>query len=405
MRARERALDDQDELAGFRDRFLPDDGTVTAYLDGNSLGRPPKATARRIETFLREQWGGRLARAWDEGWLKLPERVGDRLGEVALGAAAGQVVIGDATTVCLYKLLRAAVTARPGRSEIVADVHDFPTDRYVVEGVAEELGLVVRWVESNPDAGVTGEVLAEALGPDTAVVTLSHVAYRSGFLADMAEITGLVHESGALVVWDLCHSVGAVPVELDASGADFAVGCTYKYLNAGPGAPAFMYVRAAHQDLLQPVRGWMGRRDPFEMAAGYEPAPGMRRFLSGTPPVLALLGVSEGTELVAEAGIERIRRKSLALTGFALELVDAQLVPGGLTVASPRDPARRGGHVTIRRDDARLLSQRLVDAGVIVDYRPPDGIRLGPSPLTTSFEEVGEAVRIIARIARDAPDD
>ncbi len=397
---RARALDAADALAPFRDRFLPaaDDGLV-AYLDGNSLGRPPRATADRIAGFLRDEWGTRLIRGWSEGWLELGERVGDRLGEVALGAGPGQVVVADSTTVCLYKVLRAAVSARPGRTEIVTDDGNFPTDRYVVEGIAGELGLTVRWLESDPVTGVTADQVAAAVGPATSVVTLSHVGYRSACIADMAGITEVVHEAGGLVVWDLCHSVGSVPVALDALGVDFAVGCTYKYLNAGPGAPAFLYVRSEHQGLRQPVQGWLGRLDAFEMGPGYVPADGIRRFVSGTPPVLAILGVSEGVELVAEAGIDRIRQKGIALTGFAVELADEVLAPHGLVVASPRDPDVRGAHVMVTGSDAEQLSERLIEAGVLVDFRAPDGIRLGLSPLTTSFEEVRQAMDTIRRLA------
>lgn len=391
-----RKLDEGDDLAEFRSRFLPaSDAGLIAYLDGNSLGRPPAATAERIAAFLGEQWGSRLIRGWSEGWFDLPEQIGDRLGEAALAAAPGQVIIGDSTTVCLYKLLRAAVAARPGRSEIVTDTENFPTDRYIVEGIAAELDLKVRWLKPDPAGGVTPQQVAEALGPQTAVVTLSHVSYRSAHIADLPEITRLAHETGALVVWDLCHSVGCVPVELDSSEVDFAVGCTYKYLNAGPGAPAFMYVRAAHQTLMQPIQGWIGRRDPFEMEQGYQPAAGMRRFLSGTPPVLSLLGVSEGVELVAEAGIGRIRDKAIALTELAVGLADDWLVPHGFRVSSPRDPQQRGGHVTISRADAKDLSVRLIESGVIIDYRAPDGIRLGLSPLSTGFEELWLAMDAI----------
>ncbi len=391
-----RDLDTRDPLAPLRAKFLPahDDGLV-AYLDGNSLGRPPRATADRLADFIDQQWGTRLIRGWNEGWLELPERIGDRIGEVCLGAAPGQVAVGDSTTVCLYKLIRAAVSARPGRREIVTDRDNFPTDRYVVEGIADELGLTVRWVDPEPGRGATPEQVSTVVGEDTAVVTLSHVAYRTGYIADMAAITRIAHDAGALVVWDLCHSVGCLPVELDALDVDFAVGCTYKYLNAGPGAPAFLYVRREHQHLRQPLQGWLGRLDAFDMAQGYEPAPGVRSFLSGTPPVLAMLGVAEGVELVAEAGIERIREKAAALTAFAVALADDRLAPLGFGLASPREPAERGGHITLRRDDAAELTTKLTEAGVLVDYRAPDGVRLGLAPLTTSFEELWHAVDII----------
>ncbi|HLI36701.1 MAG TPA: kynureninase [Streptosporangiaceae bacterium] len=392
-----RRLDEQDPLKAFRERFVPpgDDGIV-AYLDGNSLGRPPKATLRRLESLVRDEWGTRLIRCWDEQWMTLPERIGDQLGEVALGAAPGQVIVADSTSVCLYKLLRAAVAMRPGRGEIITDRHNFPTDRHIVQGVASELGLTVRWLEGNPDGGVTARELAAALSGQTAVVTLSHVAYRSAYLADMAALTALAHEQGALVVWDLCHSVGAVPVCLDASGADFAAGCTYKYLNAGPGAPAFLYVREDHQDAFrQPVQGWMGSAEPFAMDQPYRPASGVRRALSGTPPVTGMAALEEGVRLVAEAGIGRIRAKGMALTEMAAEIAEDWLVPLGMRIASPRDPKQRGSHVTLARADAGELSRRLIGAGVIIDFRPPDGIRIGLSPLSTGYAELWQAMAVM----------
>ncbi|MGH3435512.1 MAG: kynureninase [Sciscionella sp.] len=393
-------MDADDELGAFRATFLaPEDGSVLAYLDGNSLGRPPVSTLDRLSDLVRRQWGTRLIRSWSEGWFELPEQIGDELGSVALGAAPGQVILGDSTTVLLYKVLRAAVAARPGRREIVTDVHNFPTDRYVVEGVADELGCRIRWLWTDQAAGVTARQLADVLGTDTAVVTLSHVAYRSAYLADMGALTRLVHDAGALTVWDLCHSVGSVPVELDALGVDFAVGCTYKFLCGGPGSPAFAYVAARHQaDLRQPIWGWIGRVDPFAMAQGYRPAAGMRALLSGTPPVLALAGVAEGVALVAEAGIDRIRAKAMALAEMAVALTDSWLAPHGVTLASPRDPAHRGAHVTISRHDAEDLAAELIAAGVIIDFRPPDGIRIGLAPLSTGFDELWRGMDAMRRI-------
>ncbi|HLH81973.1 MAG TPA: aminotransferase class V-fold PLP-dependent enzyme [Trebonia sp.] len=399
-RADAAALDAADPLGCFRDAFLPvADAGVVAYLDGNSLGRPPAATLRRLEELVRDQWGTRLIRGWSEGWFELPCRLGDELAAAALGAAPGQVILGDSTTVWLYKLLRAAVAARPGRREIVTDVDNFPTDRYVAEGIAAELGCRVRWLRPGPAAGVTPEQVRAVAGPDTAVVTLSHVAYRSAFLADMAGITAAAHEAGALVVWDLCHSAGSVPVALDECGADFAVGCTYKFLCGGPGAPAFAYVAREHLDgLRQPIQGWIGHGEPFAMEQGYRPAAGIARLQSGTPPILGLAGAAEGIRLVAAAGIGRIRAKAVALTEMAVALADAWLAPHGITLGSPRDPRRRGGHVTLCRGDASALARALIDAGVIVDYRPPDGIRVGLSPLSTGYEELWLAMDVMREV-------
>ncbi|WP_155850101.1 aminotransferase class V-fold PLP-dependent enzyme, partial [Arthrobacter sp. H41] len=251
---RSRELDSQDPLAPYRTRFLTaEENDVVAYLDGNSLGRPLAATPDTLADFVRSQWAGRLIRGWDEGWLALPERIGDRLGEVVLGAAPGQCIVADSTSVLLYKLARAAIAARPGRSEIVIDRDNFPTDRFIMEGIARECGLTIRWLDTQYDAGTTVADVAAALGPDTALVVLSHVAYRSGHCADVPGITNLIHDAGALALWDLSHSVGSVPAELDAWGVDYATGCSYKYLNGGPGAPAWAYVAARHlPDFRQP---------------------------------------------------------------------------------------------------------------------------------------------------------
>ncbi|WP_285480914.1 kynureninase [Amycolatopsis sp. NBRC 101858] len=391
-------LDAADELAAFRDRFVPiTDPGVVAYLDGNSLGRPLRATAERLQELVADQWGARLIRSWEERWLDLPERIGDELGRVALGAAPGQTIVADSTSVCLYKTLRAAAALRPGRAEIVTDSANFPTDRFLVESVAAELGHTVRWIEGGD---VRAEDVAAVTGPRTAAVVLSHVDYRSAAIADLTGITRLVHDRGALTVWDLCHSVGSIPVELDAGGADFAVGCTYKFLNAGPGAPAFLYVNSRHHaEFGQPITGWMGAADTFGMAEHYVPAPGIRRALSGTPPVLGMVGVQEGVALLAEAGIERVRAKAVALGRWVLDLADEWLVPLGFTVASPREDARRGGHVTLRHPDAERLSRVLIENGVLIDFRRPDGIRVGLSPLTTGFTEVRAAMDRIRELA------
>lgn len=398
MRARAAALDAADPLAPFRERFLPAPGVV-AYLDGNSLGRPVAGVPERLDTFVREEWAGRLIRGWTEpdgraGWTGWPEQVGDRIAAAALGAAPGQTVLADSTTVLLYKLVRAAVDLDPGRREIVLDTDNFPTDRYVAEGVAAERGARLRWIETDPAGGITAEQVAAAVGPDTALVLLSHVAYRSAWIADAESITRIVHDAGALVLLDLSHSVGSVELELDAWGVDLAVGCSYKYLNGGPGSPAFAYVRAGlHDRIRQPVQGWMGRHDPFGMAAGYTPAAGIRGLVSGTPPILAAVPLLAGLELLEEAGIAAVRAKSRALTAFALELVDAWLP--GVEVGSPRDPERRGGHVTIRRAGFREILAVLWERGVIPDHREPDGIRIGLAPLSTSFAEVHDGLAVL----------
>ena len=396
------ALDAADPLAHFRERFVGAASDLV-YFDGNSLGRPVAAAVDRLTDFVEHEWGGRLIRGWDEQWMDLPIGLGDDLGRICLGAAAGQTAIGDSTTVWLYKLMRAAVDhagrTDPARTEIVIDTDNFPTDRYVAEGIAAERGLTLRWIEVDTSAGVTADQLRDAVGERTALVVLNHVAYRSAWLADAPELTRIAHDAGALVLWDLCHSAGALPVALDEWGADLAVGCSYKYLNGGPGSPAFGYVAQRLQgELTQPIQGWMGHADPFLMGPGYTPAPGMRRFISGTPPILAMVAMQSMLELVEEAGIEAIRAKSVALTSYAVELADATLPE--VTLASPRDPAQRGGHVTLHHERMREVTARLWERDVIPDYRDPGGLRIGLSPLSTSFDEVERGMAAVAEALR-----
>lgn len=396
------ALDAADPLAHFRERFVGAASDLV-YFDGNSLGRPVAAAVDRLTDFVEHEWGGRLIRGWDEQWMDLPTVLGDDLGRICLGAAAGQTAIGDSTTVWLYKLMRAAVDhavrTDPARTEIVIDTDNFPTDRYVAEGIAAERGLTLRWIEVDTSAGVTADQLRDAVGERTALVVLNHVAYRSAWLADAPELTRIAHDAGALVLWDLCHSAGALPVALDEWGADLAVGCSYKYLNGGPGSPAFGYVAQRLQgELTQPIQGWMGHADPFLMGPGYTPAPGMRRFISGTPPILAMVAMQSMLELVEEAGIEAIRAKSVALTSYAVELADATLPE--VTLASPRDPAQRGGHVTLHHERMREVTARLWERDVIPDYRDPGGLRIGLSPLSTSFDEVERGMAAVAEALR-----
>ena len=394
-------LDAEDPLASYRDRFVGSE-TPLVYLDGNSLGRPLRTTGERLRSFVDQEWGGRLIRGWDEAWMDLPTVVGDRIGSVCLGAAPGQVVVGDSTTVLLYKALRAGVAARPGRTEVVLDRDNFPTDRYVAAGVADELGLTLRWIDVDTSAGATLEQVQEVVGEQTAVVLLSHVAYRSAWLADAPAITAAVHDAGALVLWDLSHSVGSVPLELDAWGVDLAVGCTYKYLNGGPGSPAFVYVAARLLDgLRQPIPGWMGHADPFAMGPGWTPAPGIRRMISGTPPVVGMLALQDMLALVEEVGMEAVRAKSVGLTEHALALTDDLLAPLGVGLATPREARRRGGHVTLTHPAMREVTARLWEADVIPDYRDPGGLRLGLSPLSTSYDEVARGLARVRDVLLD----
>jgi kynureninase len=299
--------------------------------------------------------------------------------------------------VLLYKLMRAAVSARPGRDEIVIDRDNFPTDRYVADGIARECGLTLRWVDVDPAAGLTADLVAAAVSDRTALVVASHVAYRSAWIGDGAELTRIAHDAGALVLWDLSHSGGSVPVELDAWGADLAVGCTYKYLNGGPGSPAYCYVAARHlETLTQPIQGWMGATDPFLMGPVYTPTAGIRRFLSGTPAVVGMLAVADMVELLDEVGMAAVREKSVALTERAIALADQHLAPLGVQVASPRDAALRGGHVTLTHPSMRGVVAALWERDVIPDYRDPGGLRVGLSPLSTSYDEVDRGIAAIA---------
>ncbi len=394
LREQATALDNADPLAEFATEFVRP-RSVLAYLDGNSLGRPLKATADHYRDFIEHEWGERLIRSWDERWFDRPLALGDRIGSLVLGASPGQTAVADSTTVLLYKLVRAGVQYANGRTEIVVDTENFPTDRYVVEGVAAECGMEVRWLEPDPQAGVTVTEVREVLSEKTALVLLSHVAYKSAFIADLAAITAAVHEVGALVLWDLCHSVGVVPIDLDAAGVDLAVGCTYKYLNGGPGSPAFGYVaERLQEDFVQPITGWMGHDDPFAMGPGHRRAEGIRRLLSGTPNILAMLPLIDMLELIERAGLDRIRAKSTAVTELLISGAD-QALPDVL-VASPRSANLRGGHVMLEHPKMRQVVGELWKLGVIPDFRNPSGLRAGLSPLSTTFAEVALLVEQIS---------
>jgi kynureninase len=393
-------LDLADPLARFRDRFMwADDGPI--YLDGNSLGALPLDTQARIAEVVGSEWGQGLVRSWGT-WVGLPREVGDLVGEHLIGAAPGQVLVSDSTTVNLFKLVNAALDAQPGRTVLITDDDNFPTDRYVLQGIAAQRGCELRMIHTDLDEGLSEETLAAALDPSVALVSLSHVAYRSGALADMARITELVHEARALMLWDLCHAIGAVPVKLDESGADLAIGCTYKYVNAGPGAPAILYVRNELQERMrQPIWGWFSQSDQFAMGPDYDPVPGIERFGTGTPQIIGTVAVEEGTKLLAEAGIDRLREKGIALTSYLIHLADEWLTPHGFRLASPRADARRGNHVTLHHPEAWRINKALIAGGVIGDYRTPDRLRLGLPPITTRFTDVWDALAVLRGIAED----
>ena len=393
-------LDAADPLARFRDRFVWADESLI-YLDGNSLGPLPRATQARIAEVVDAEWGAGLVRSWGS-WVELPRQTGDLIGEHLIGAAPGQVLVSDNTTVNLYKLACAALDAQTGRTVIVTDDDNFPTDRYVLQGIAAQRDCELRMIHTDMDQGLSEETVLAALSADTALVSLSHVAYRSGALADMRHITRLAHEAGALMLWDLCHSLGAVPIELDDCGADLAIGCTYKYVNAGPGAPAVLYVSSELQGRLrQPIWGWFGQHDQFGMGPRYDPVADIGQFSTGTPQIIGTVAVQEGARLLGEAGMARLRAKGVALTSYLIQLADEWLAPHGFTLASPRADARRGAHVCLRHPDAWRISQALIRAGVIGDYRTPDRLRLGPTPITTRFTDVWDALDRLRQIVTD----
>jgi kynureninase len=393
-RAHAEALDAADPLAALRERFaIEPDGPI--YLDGNSLGRLPLATRERLRAVV-DEWAERLVGGWDE-WIELPRRAGDVLAEGVLGARPGEVLVCDSTTVNLYKLCAAALDAYAlsAQRAVVTDRGNFPTDRYVLEGLCAQRGLQLRTFEADPVLGPRASDLEPALADGAAaLVVLSHVAYRSGAIADLRAITDMARRHDAHVVWDLSHSAGAVPVRLRENGVELAVGCTYKYLNAGPGAPAWLYVAEEVQERLRsPVWGWFGQEDQFLMERDYAPARGIDRFAAGTPSILGVAAVEEGVRLVAEAGIDALRERSLALTELVVALHDEWLEPLGFELASPRESELRGSHVALRHEKAWPICRALIErAGVVPDFRDPDVIRLGFSPLYTSFGEAWDAL-------------
>ncbi|MFK0137521.1 kynureninase [Streptomyces murinus] len=397
-RAAAEELDAADPLAGFRDRFVITDPELI-YLDGNSLGRLPATTPDRLREVVEEGWGEGLVRSW-QGWIDWGARLGDRLAEHVLGARPGEVVISDSTSVNLYKLAGAALDAAPGRGTVLMDAEDFPTDRYILQGLTAQRGLRLRRLASGLDGGLDLDVLRSALDQDVALVVLSLVSYRSGALLDMAKVNELARAAGARVLWDLSHAAGAVPVDLAATGAELAVGCTYKYLNGGPGSPAFLYVRGESQaELRQPVWGWFGQREQFRMGPDYDPVPGIERFLVSTPPLLSLAAIDPALALVEEAGLARIRAKGLLLGRLVDDLADAWLAPLGFRPASPRPVERRGSHVSLYHRDAWRICQTLAaDAKVVCDYRVPDRLRIGPSPLYTRFTEIWDALARLRQV-------
>jgi kynureninase len=392
-------LDQQDVLAHFRQEFVNDDPGLI-YLDGNSLGRLPKRSVERLREVVEHEWGSRLIRGWNEGWFMLSQRVGRQIAQL-IGAQAAEVIAADSTSVNFFKLVVAALRAQPTRSKIVTDDLNFPSNVYVLQGAIDLLGNrhQLHIVHSEDGLTVSPDQLCDAIDDETALVTLTHTAFKSGYVYDMAAITEATQRAGALILWDLSHSIGALPLELNQCHVDLAVGCTYKYLNGGPGAPAFLYVRKDWQDeLLNPIWGWFGQRAQFDFQLQYQPAQGMKRWQTGTPNMLSLAAVEPALDLLLDAGIDRLRAKSIAQTEYLIGLWEELLQPLGVTLNSPRDYRQRGSHVSIGHPEALRIDRALIeDLNVIPDFRFPDNIRLGIAPLYTSFANIHEGVQRIRR--------
>lgn len=405
-------LDLQDPLAPYREQFVITNPNLI-YLDGNSLGRMPKVAQEKAKQLIEEEWGNDLIRGWNKGWWEAPSRVGDKIGKL-IGAAKGQTLVSDTVSLNLFKLATSALTLQPNKKGIITDTFNFPSDLYILQGIKQLLSPspagredegednheIIRIGTIDDDITPNIEELESSIDDNTALITLSHVLFKSGYLYDMRRITELAHSQGALVLWDLSHSVGSVPIHLDDCNVDFAIGCTYKYLNGGPGAPGFLYVNKNIQEkLTSPIWGWWGQKDPFDFSLDYEPAPGVQRFLVGTQPMISLLTMEAALEPTLNAGMDAIRAKSILMTDYASYLTDTWLAPLGFSLGSPLDSAQRGSHISIRHADGYRINRALIEEmNVIPDFRAPDNIRLGFSSLYTSFTEIREGFNRIKRV-------
>ncbi len=397
-------LDSQDKLASFKEAFVISDPSLV-YFDGNSLGMMPKVAQEKSRQIVDEQWGKDLIRGWNKGWWDAPTRVGDKIGQL-IGAAAGQTLVGDTVSVNLFKLATSALTLQPNKTRIITDTFNFPSDLYILQGIDQTLGNrheIIRIGSSDNDITPDIAALEAAINENTALVTLSHVVFKSGYMYDMKRITDLAHKKGALVLWDLSHSVGSVHVHLDDCNADFAIGCTYKYLNGGPGAPAFLYVNKAIQEKLSsPIWGWWGQKNPFDFDLDYTPAPGAQRFLVGTQPMISLLTMEAALEPLLQAGMDALRAKSILMTDFASFLTEAWLAPFGFSLGSPLDSAIRGSHISIRHPEGYRINRALIEEmNLIPDFRAPDNLRLGFAPIYLSFADVWEGFDRIRRVMEE----
>jgi kynureninase len=399
-----RELDRQDPLNVYREKFVRKDPNLI-YLDGNSLGRLPLQSAEHLDRVIRHQWGHKLINSWNEQWYGLSDRLGEKIAKI-IGARPGEVIVSDSTSINLYKLAFAALRYKAGRKEIISEEMNFPTDLYILQGLIKQLGgqHILRLLKSSDGIAPDMDELKHMIHSNTALLCLSHVAFKSAYLYDMKYLTELAHGHGALVLWDLSHSVGVVPVDLEASAVDLAVGCTYKYLNGGPGAPAFLYVRKELQERLgNPIQGWFGEHDPFAFGLEYREAHGIRKFLTGTPPVISLSALEPALDMILEAGMGSIRKKSEAQSEYFLALSRHWLLGMDLKIGSPGEVSRRGSHISLKHSEAYRICKALMDPGlgdgpVIPDFREPDNIRLGFSPLYTSFEDLYRALKKLQMI-------
>ena len=392
-------LDKRDPLAHFRARFVVAEEKLV-YMDGNSLGRLPGETVTLAEDLITRQWGTRLIRSWNEEWFTAPERVGAKIARL-IGAHADEVIVADSTSVNLFKLVVAALRAQRGRLRILTDDLNFPSDLYILQGAIDLLGQQHQLeIVASPD-GIHGPVaeLQARLDDQVALLVLSHTTFKSGYVHDMAMMTAAAHACGAMVLWDLSHSAGSVPVDLSAAQADLAIGCTYKYLNGGPGSPAFLYIRRDLQEQLRnPLSGWMGQKDLFKFELTYQPVTGLRSFLTGTPPILSLSLIETGVDLLLEAGLDNLRAKSEQQSEYLIGLWEAMLAQAGFSLNSPRDVRQRGSHVSLGHREGLRIDRALIDEQILPDFREPDNIRLGLAPIYTSFRDIHTTILCLRRI-------
>jgi len=398
-----KAMDDQDTLAGFRDRFVNEENLI--YMDGNSLGKLPKEAIEISKRVVEHQWGSRLIRSWNEHWIDLPQRLAAKIAKI-VGAHADEIFIGDSTSLNLYKSLFAVLNYQKDKTEVVTDDLNFPTDYYVLDGIIKQHFSRHTIVQAESKDGISTHInaLKNAVTKNSALITLSHVTYKSGYMYPMKEVNNLAKSMGAIVVWDLSHSVGSVPVNLNENGADIAVGCTYKYLNGGPGAPAFLYVsRAMQSKLNNPIWSWFGHEAPFEFAREFKPHPGIQKFAVGTPHVLSLAVMEAGLNVHLAAGMQAIRKKSIRQSELFIELFDLHLQPLGYQFASPRASNTRGSHISLAHEEGYRINRALIapknkSKEIIPDFRPPHFIRIGIAPLYNSFQDVHEVVMRLKQI-------